>query len=78
MLSPAHLFHHLLQVKNYEYKKAEERGPLREAMNLLLPQLYGIITQVENKGHYLQLEPDGCMFYVTELRRKRLLAISNR
>jgi len=33
-------------VKNYEYKKADERGPLREAMNLLLPQLYGIITQL--------------------------------
>jgi len=33
-------------VKNYEYKKAEERGPLREAMNMLLPQLYGIITQL--------------------------------
>ncbi|CAG9857750.1 unnamed protein product [Phyllotreta striolata] len=27
-------------VKNFEYKKAEERGPLHEAMNLLLPQLY--------------------------------------
>ena len=26
-------------VNNYEYKKAEERGPLREAMNLLLPQV---------------------------------------
>ena len=26
-------------VKNYEYKKAEERGPLRDAMNMLLPQL---------------------------------------
>jgi len=33
-------------VKNYEYKKAEERGPLKDAMNLLLPQLYGIITQL--------------------------------
>ena len=33
-------------MKNYEYKKAEERGPLREAMNLLLPQLYAIITQL--------------------------------
>ena len=33
-------------VKNYEYKKAEERGPLRDAMNMLLPQLYGIITQL--------------------------------
>ncbi|XP_066249929.1 importin-7 isoform X2 [Euwallacea similis] len=27
-------------VKNFEYKKAEDRGPLHEAMNLLLPQLY--------------------------------------
>ncbi|XP_049819869.1 importin-7 isoform X2 [Aethina tumida] len=27
-------------VKNFEYKKADERGPLHEAMNLLLPQLY--------------------------------------
>lgn len=33
-------------VKNYEYKKAEERGPLRDAMQLLLPQLYTIVTQV--------------------------------
>jgi len=35
-------------VKNYEYKKAEERGPLKDAMNMLLPQLYGIITQLIN------------------------------
>lgn len=27
-------------VKNYEYKKADERTPLNEAMNLLLPMLY--------------------------------------
>lgn len=27
-------------VKNFEYKKAEERAPLHEAMKLLLPQLY--------------------------------------
>ncbi|KAL1517411.1 hypothetical protein ABEB36_001178 [Hypothenemus hampei] len=27
-------------VKNFEYRKAEERVPLHEAMNLLLPQLY--------------------------------------
>lgn len=27
-------------MKNFEYKKAEERSPLHEAMNLLLPQLY--------------------------------------
>jgi hypothetical protein len=33
-------------VKNYEYKKCEERKPLSEAMNLLLPQIYQIIVQV--------------------------------
>ena len=33
-------------VKNYEYKKSEERAPLKDAMNLLLPQLYSIITQL--------------------------------
>ena len=32
-------------VKNYEYKKSEERKPLSEAMNLLLPQIYQIIVQ---------------------------------
>ena len=35
-------------VKNYEYKKSEERAPLKDAMNLLLPQLYSIITQLIN------------------------------
>lgn len=33
-------------VKNYEYKKSEERKPLSEAMNLLLPQIYQIIVQL--------------------------------
>lgn len=28
-------------VKNYEYKKADERAPLDEAMNILLPLMYG-------------------------------------
>lgn len=31
-------------VKNFEYKKAEERGPLHEAMRLLLPQLYQLMV----------------------------------
>lgn len=31
-------------VKNYEYKKADERTPLTEAMNLLLPQLYQLMV----------------------------------
>lgn len=30
-------------VKNYEYKKADERTPLTEAMQILLPQLYGLM-----------------------------------
>ena len=33
-------------VKTYEYKKQEERVPLRDAMNLLLPQIYGILVQL--------------------------------
>lgn len=33
-------------VKNFEYKKTEERGPLHEAMNLLLPQLYLLLSRI--------------------------------
>lgn len=31
-------------VKNYEYKKLEDRAPLNDAMNLLLPMIYKIIA----------------------------------
>ena len=34
-------------VKNYEYKKKEDRGPLYDAMKLLLPQCYQIINHVK-------------------------------
>ncbi|XP_017783558.1 PREDICTED: importin-7 [Nicrophorus vespilloides] len=33
-------------VKNFEYKKSEERGPLHEAMNLLLPLLYQLVIRL--------------------------------
>ncbi|XP_035736175.1 importin-7-like isoform X1 [Vespa mandarinia] len=33
-------------VKNFEYKKAEERGPLNEAMNLLFPMIYQLILRL--------------------------------
>lgn len=33
-------------VKNYEYKKPEERGPLNEAMNLLLPMIYELCVRL--------------------------------
>uniref|UniRef100_A0A182JP08 Importin N-terminal domain-containing protein n=1 Tax=Anopheles christyi TaxID=43041 RepID=A0A182JP08_9DIPT len=36
-------------VKQYEYKKSAERGPLNEAMNLLLPQIYTIMMNVINE-----------------------------
>ncbi|XP_050096371.1 importin-7 [Anopheles aquasalis] len=36
-------------VKHYEYKKSSERGPLTEAMNMLLPQIYNIMTNVINE-----------------------------
>lgn len=33
-------------VKNYEYKKADERTPLTEAMQILLPQVYGLMNHL--------------------------------
>lgn len=33
-------------VKNYEYKKADERGPLDEAMNILLPIIYDLMVNL--------------------------------
>ncbi|XP_012141645.1 importin-7 msk [Megachile rotundata] len=33
-------------VKNFEYKKAEERGPLNEAMNLLFPMIYQLMLRL--------------------------------
>lgn len=33
-------------VKIFEYKKAEERGPLNEAMNLLFPMIYQLIVRL--------------------------------
>lgn len=35
-------------VKTYEYKRAEERGPLNEAMNLLLPMIYQLMLTLMN------------------------------
>lgn len=36
-------------VKNYEYKKADERAPLDEAMNLLLPLIYDLMVHLLQK-----------------------------
>lgn len=33
-------------MKNFEYKKSEDRRPLHEAMNLLLPQLYQLVVRL--------------------------------
>jgi importin-7 len=33
-------------VKNYEYKKSDERLPLTEAMNLLLPMMYNLMVNL--------------------------------
>ncbi|XP_037934798.1 importin-7 isoform X2 [Teleopsis dalmanni] len=35
-------------VKTYEYKRSEERGPLNEAMNLLLPMIYQLMIKIMN------------------------------
>ncbi|EDW30141.1 GL22608 [Drosophila persimilis] len=36
-------------VKTYEYKRSEERTPLNEAMNLLLPMIYQLIIRLLNE-----------------------------
>lgn len=36
-------------VKNYEYKKADERTPLTEAMNLLLPMIHRLMINLMNE-----------------------------
>ncbi|XP_075230091.1 importin-7 msk [Lycorma delicatula] len=33
-------------VKNFEYKKSEERGPLNDAMNMLLPMMYQLCVRL--------------------------------
>jgi len=33
-------------VKTYEYKRSEERTPLNEAMNLLLPMIYQLMVRL--------------------------------
>ncbi|XP_013114275.1 importin-7 [Stomoxys calcitrans] len=35
-------------VKTYEYKRSEERAPLNEAMNLLLPMIYQLMVNLMN------------------------------
>lgn len=37
-------------VKTYEYRKKEERGPLYEAMKMLLPQVYHVTSQCSNNN----------------------------
>nr|CAI5832904.1 unnamed protein product [Callosobruchus analis] len=52
-------------VKNFEYKKAEERAPLHEAMNLLLPLLYALEERLlaDNSEKAALLQKDGLKVY---------------
>jgi hypothetical protein len=52
-------------VKNFEYKKADERGPLHEAMNLLLPQLYQLIVRIlpDASDQSVLLQKEGLKIY---------------
>ncbi|XP_030762778.1 importin-7 isoform X1 [Sitophilus oryzae] len=52
-------------VKNFEYKKAEERGPLHEAMNLLLPQLYQLEVRLlpDQSEQAVLLQKEGLKVY---------------
>lgn len=52
-------------VKNFEYKKAEERGPLHEAMNLLLPQVYQLVARLlpDPSEHAVLLQKEALKIY---------------
>lgn len=52
-------------VKNFEYKKAEDRGPLHEAMNLLLPQLYQLEVRLlpDASDQSVLLQKEGLKVY---------------
>jgi len=43
-------------VKNYEYKKSNERLPLTEAMNLLLPMVYNLMVNLLEQDKFNQNE----------------------
>lgn len=43
-------------VKNYEYKKTNERSPLSEAMNLLLPMIYRLMVNLLEQDKFNQSE----------------------
>lgn len=52
-------------VKNFEYKKADERGPLHEAMNLLLPLLHQLIVRIlpDNSDQSVSLQKEALKIY---------------
>ncbi|ENN75634.1 hypothetical protein YQE_07812, partial [Dendroctonus ponderosae] len=52
-------------VKNFEYKKIEERAPLHEAMNLLLPQLYQLEIRIlaDPSEQAVLLQKEGLKIY---------------
>lgn len=52
-------------MKNYEYKKSDDRGPLHEAMNLLLPLLYQLIVRLmpDSSDLAVLLQKEGLKVY---------------
>ncbi|CAH0547642.1 unnamed protein product [Brassicogethes aeneus] len=52
-------------VKNFEYRKVEERAPLHEAMNLLLPQLYQLEVRLlpDPSEQSVLLQKEGLKIY---------------
>ena len=52
-------------VKNCEYKKREERAPLKDALKVLLPQLYTIITQLISDDRLVEIMELTIICYLT-------------
>lgn len=63
-------------VKNYEYKKADERAPLDEAMNLLLPLIYELmvhlIQKCEQTSECILLQKNTLKIYYTLIQVSRV------
>lgn len=57
----------------YRYKKAEERGPLNEAMNLLFPMIYQLMLRLlpddSEQSVLLQKQILKIFFALTQVRR---------
>lgn len=66
-------------VKNYEYKKAGDRGPLDVEMNVLLPMMYQLMVELmspstEQTHHVVLLQKNILKVYYTLIQVRNLIS----